>query len=295
MDDASPSPPGLKPNLNHEVDLPSDETVYIATRRGRLLDLAIVLIVVTLIILVEAGYLPQRQLGFVCDDPKLSYPYAGDSIPTTALLIISYSFPLLYIGVMEYVCGVRGRNLGASLLKWYREFLIGINIALVLCQLSKVLTGELRPHFFHTCAPDVAKTCLPGQYVSDYVCTSKFPHRLIKDTFRSFPSGHTAVSTYAAAFTSYYVHYRYNLRTWGAWIKPMLISFTLLWAPFTSFSRLTDNRHHWWDVLAGLCIGLFASVYTVNVLCEKFNRNETRRRNDIPLTAPLLINNNECS
>lgn len=284
-----------KTNLNYvaeeNIEVEVNTTVNIITRRGKLLDLIIIITVVSLIILVEAGYLPQRHLGFVCRDQNLSYPYLGDSISTTMLMVFSYSLPLIYIGIMEYIHGARGRKLGSSMLKWYREFLIGINIALVLCQLSKVLTGELRPHFFHTCAPDAANVCVTGDFIIDYVCTSKFPSRLVKDTFRSFPSGHTAVSTYAAAFTASYVHYRYNLRTWGTWIKPMAMTFTLLWAPFTAFSRLTDNRHHWWDVMAGLGIGLFASIYTVKSLCENFIEYQQKRRNNIPLSTYLIENN----
>lgn len=42
---------------------------------------------------------------------------------------------------------------------------------------------------------------------------------------------------------------------------PTIQAFFLLFALLCSISRITDNRHHWWDVLAGAKIGiLFASL-----------------------------------
>jgi phosphatidate phosphatase len=39
----------------------------------------------------------------------------------------------------------------------------------------------------------------------------------------------------------------------------------LLWPIFCSISRITDHRHHYWDVAAGLVIGVVMAIFTVNI------------------------------
>lgn len=63
---------------------------------------------------------------------------------------------------------------------------------------------------------------------------------------QSFPSAHTSVSFQAARFT----HKRYG-RKWGV---PMYVA-----ASFVGYSRIEDDRHDEWDVLAGAAIGILAA------------------------------------
>lgn len=49
---------------------------------------------------------------------------------------------------------------------------------------------------------------------------------------------------------------------------PTLQSIFLLCAALCSFSRITDHRHHWWDVLAGAIIGI--GFATATVICFSF-------------------------
>lgn len=48
---------------------------------------------------------------------------------------------------------------------------------------------------------------------------------------------------------------------------------TCLWTVICSVTRISDNRHHWWDVLAGDILGLAFSVLTVTVACRRFRFN----------------------
>lgn len=66
----------------------------------------------------------------------------------------------------------------------------------------------------------------------------------------SFPSAHTSVSFQAARFA----HKRYG-RKWGV---PMYVA-----ASFVGYSRIEDDRHDEWDVLAGAAIGILtAELFT---------------------------------
>lgn len=62
----------------------------------------------------------------------------------------------------------------------------------------------------------------------------------------SFPSAHTSVSFQAARFA----HKRYG-RKWGI---PMYVA-----ASFVGYSRIEDDRHDEWDVLAGAAIGILSA------------------------------------
>lgn len=49
---------------------------------------------------------------------------------------------------------------------------------------------------------------------------------------------------------------------------PTIQSIVLLYALLCSISRITDNRHHWWDVLAGAKIGIIFSSLVVSLWFE---------------------------
>lgn len=53
-------------------------------------------------------------------------------------------------------------------------------------------------------------------------------------------------------------------------VKPWLQCLAVLWGIGCSLSRITDNRHHWWDVAIGSLLGLLFSLFTVRVLCNSF-------------------------
>jgi RsiW-degrading membrane proteinase PrsW (M82 family) len=48
-------------------------------------------------------------------------------------------------------------------------------------------------------------------------------------------------------------------------LVPWLQCFCLMWAMVCSFTRITDHRHHWWDVLAGFLLGAVMAIFTVSV------------------------------
>lgn len=56
----------------------------------------------------------------------------------------------------------------------------------------------------------------------------------------------------------------------GRVLKPFLISLCLLWGVIVSLSRISDRRHHWWDVLAGSILGVATATYTAMTLCKRF-------------------------
>ncbi|GLH06132.1 Uncharacterized protein GBIM_11635, partial [Gryllus bimaculatus] len=151
--------------------------------------------VVTFLALAESGLVPSTKAGFFCDDPAISFRFRGDTVSLTTLLATTALAPLLVVR-----CCSRGRrNADATLLTvlfvsqvwlveawgrrphdfaatessktrsevgarltafWYREYLLGLGLVLLVTDFAKLLVGEPRPHFLHTCRPN----CTAGHH-----------------------------------------------------------------------------------------------------------------------------------
>lgn len=48
-------------------------------------------------------------------------------------------------------------------------------------------------------------------------------------------------------------------------LLPTVQAIFLLWALLCAVSRITDHRHHWWDVLAGSIFGTISAILTVSI------------------------------
>lgn len=53
---------------------------------------------------------------------------------------------------------------------------------------------------------------------------------------------------------------------------PLLQVLCIVYACVCSLSRLTDHRHHWWDVLAGAVMGVLTVLYTVSIYFVEITR-----------------------
>lgn len=42
----------------------------------------------------------------------------------------------------------------------------------------------------------------------------------------------------------------------------------LTWALVCSLTRITDKRHHWWDVAAGMLLGSLTALYSISIISK---------------------------
>jgi phosphatidate phosphatase len=56
--------------------------------------------------------------------------------------------------------------------------------------------------------------------------------------------------------------FKWNHRT--VFLVPLVQLLALTFAIVASLTRVTDHRHHWWDVLIGFFIGVSTAYYTVS-------------------------------
>jgi phosphatidate phosphatase len=110
------------------------------------------------------------------------------------------------------------------------------------------------------------------EYISQYECTNKEPSPYqMRDVSRSFPSGHACISTYAALFMIWYLQCRLP-KIQSLFIVPFIQVVLALIVSLCSVSRVTDNRHHWVDVIGGVILGTIFAIYTCHVLLNNFSR-----------------------
>lgn len=250
-------------------------------------------VVVLFIAVSEFGWFPEvARRGFYCDDRSIQRPYNGDTI-TAGVIVVSGLLPLLLIwlaealfyspSAVEYtkIADAPSSRCSTSWRQgwfWFKKYGRGLLLKLLVVDTLKIFAGEHRPHFLDTCRPNVV--CEGNEYISKYTCTNtdERPY-FIRDASKSFPSGHSSVSVYGAIFMIWYLQCRApKLRSSMA--LPLCQMLLATWAMFCSLSRIIDNRHHWWDVLAGAMIGAVTAFLTCTLSCKNF-------KNVKPATSPI--------
>ncbi|XP_026493081.2 phospholipid phosphatase 2-like isoform X1 [Vanessa tameamea] len=242
-------------------------------------DVPLFLIVTILVGLFEFGVIPHYKSGFYCNDPALSFPFKGDTVKMEVIMstIILLPFALVFITelvLFDATYSIRAKFDFTSKItfKIFRNYLCGLIFNLGIVEVMKGITGNPRPTFFAICEPDTAKTCNGSEYVNTFECTStRFSSWYQSDSYHSFPSGHTSLSLYCGFFMAWYLQRRaFDWRHRTVLVVPLLQLLCLTYVAVCSLTRITDHRHHWWDVLTGAVVGVVTMLYTVLALCNNF-------------------------
>lgn len=210
------------------------------------------------------------RLGFHCDDDSIRYPYHKDTVPVHYLFACTHSviWILACFELVNFYLKRRSQRnwvkLGSRFYHVSMYFLYGMWSALLLCQIFKISVGRLRPHFLAVCQPNV--TCVHDQtidayngdrYIEQYGCTTendpKMAWRLLQMR-HSFFSGHATIAMYAAVYLIIYIQYHVVSKTCH-FLKLLVQNLILSLGFWVGLTRVTDNMHHWSDVLVGYLVG----------------------------------------
>lgn len=94
---------------------------------------------------------------------------------------------------------------------------------------------------------------------SSSVCTRT---ELLKDGFKSFPSGHSSFSFGGLGYLSLYLAGKLHLfDERGHIYKSIVVLAPLILAALIAISRVDNYRHHWQDVTVGAIIGTIFAVF----------------------------------
>ncbi|XP_039759504.1 phospholipid phosphatase 2-like isoform X1 [Pararge aegeria] len=244
-------------------------------------DIPLLVTVLLLIGLFEYGVIPHYKNGFFCNDPALSFPFKGDTVSMEVIVSTILLLPFALIFITEiilfdstYTMRTKLNYVSRKTAILYRNYIYGLFFNLMTVEVMKGITGNPRPTFFDICEPDTLKTCNGSEYVSTFQCTStRFAKWYQTDSYHSFPSGHTSLSVYCGLFMAWYLQQRaFNWRHRTVFLVPLAQLLCITYTAVCSLTRITDHRHHWWDVLVGAGIGVITLLFTVLVICDNFKR-----------------------
>ncbi|XP_073814214.1 wunen-2 [Musca autumnalis] len=219
--------------------------------------------------------------GFFCNDDSLMHPYHESTMPSWLLYLMCFVVPISMITMVEFFKANSHKmrsfgNLSASnYYFWHLEIpdwtiecykrigllIFGSGVCELTTDIAKYSIGRLRPHFFAVCQPILpdGSTCEnplnEGRYIEEFTCRSlNYSAKIIKESHLSFPSGHASFTCFTMIYTAIYLHKRLTCSR-SKMFKHLLQFIFLMFAWYTSLTRVSDYKHHWTDVLAGALIG----------------------------------------
>ncbi|XP_026195577.1 phospholipid phosphatase 2 [Anabas testudineus] len=212
------------------------------------------------------------QRGIYCDDKSISYPYRKDTIShgTMAAVTIICSIVIITTGEAYLVHTKRLHSNSqfnqylSALYKVVGTFLFGGAVSQSLTDLAKFTIGRPRPNFLSVCAP---VNC--NGYVLHINCTGH--HRNVTESRLSFYSGHSSFGMYCMLFLSLYVQARMQGK-WTRLVRPTIQFFLVAFALYVGYTRVSDFKHHWSDVLVGLLQGALIAVLIVRYVSDFFKQ-----------------------
>ncbi|KAJ5287777.1 hypothetical protein N7478_003463 [Penicillium angulare] len=209
---------------------------------------------------------------------SLQYPYAvHERIPIAYALCISGAFPLVLIIVYTlFIDGlfshhktqdpVSGKRKLRGPWRWKDRLwemncgilglLLSQALAFLITQVLKNACGKPRPDLIDRCQPLGGSVDAKIYGLSNSsICTGEAS--LIKDGFRSWPSGHSSSSFAGLFYTSLWLGGKLHImdNRGEAW-KSLLVTIPILAATLVAVSRIMDARHHPFDVITGSLLGV---------------------------------------
>ncbi|CAF0930169.1 unnamed protein product [Adineta steineri] len=254
-----------------------------------LLDILCLLILLIITLITHFVAKPFAR-GFSCSDTTIRYPLRDDTIPVYAAVLLSIGLPLAIMWFTEVFkrfyysiyprqrfvtrldfCGMRSINISPIVRNLYMltvTFAYGYLATWVLTEITKNFVGELRPDFIAICRPTYNCSAVTSLYqydtylqdTVDYTCQNT-DTSAVRDARRSFFSGHTSPVFYGFAFLIMYIHVAWSWRHLGIIGHLFQVGLAIL-ACYIGYTRISDYRHHWWDVLVGAIVGSLVAFVT---------------------------------
>ncbi|XP_071545338.1 phospholipid phosphatase 1-like isoform X2 [Panulirus ornatus] len=263
------------------------DVMQCASRRvlRTLLDVFLYTTVATALALTLLGVVSPSHTVVSCNDPSIKRTYQRDSVSVTMLLCVSLFLPFFVMLALEWAVPptslVHGKSPFRSGLRrswsYITDLFVGGLFMFFINDVAKTVTSEPRPHFWDTCSPNITSEQCQQQYVTvtwrDCTNPYQLSHPRLIDSMKSFPSGHASLSVFSSIFMIVYI----KQRLWGRWSMLVAPWLQLLWGVWTLLccqSRIWDNRHHWWDVLAGGLLGAFGAFITLHYFSNWFIRED---------------------
>jgi diacylglycerol diphosphate phosphatase/phosphatidate phosphatase len=194
------------------------------------------------------------------DDPALfGLRYTvHERVPNFALYLISGVSPFLLQTAVNYF-SVRSF--------WdFHNSSLGLTLALALTgsitQVIKVTVGRPRPDLLDRCQPPPGLNDPEYRLFDSSICTQTDTY-IMRDGFRSFPSGHSSMAFAGLGFFAFYLAGKVHLFDRRGTAGKAWLSLTpFIGATLVGISRSMDYRHHWQDILVGSLLGTIMAYFS---------------------------------
>ncbi|KAI9879815.1 MAG: hypothetical protein M1830_006997 [Pleopsidium flavum] len=134
--------------------------------------------------------------------------------------------------------------------------LLSEGAAFVITGALKNATGKPRPDLIDRCQPLAGSADPPVYGLSSSDICKPTNHAILKDGFRSFPSGHSSSAFAGLFYLSLYLAAKLHvLDNRGEVWKTFVVLVPTLGAALIAVSRIMDARHHPFDVISGSLLG----------------------------------------
>lgn len=161
-----------------------------------------------------------------------------------------------------------------NVLRCFLGLLLAIILSIHVTQFLKMMIGRARPDFMSRClGTEVADPKLLPLRPNGSIDIHKCPNadkELIRDGYRSFPSGHASGSFAGLGFLSIWLAGLLGVFDGDGKVWRVLVSLLPLnLAAYISLTRLLDYRHHWDDLAIGAIIGVLSALVGHLVYCGR--------------------------
>ncbi|KAK4426718.1 Lipid phosphate phosphatase 2 [Sesamum alatum] len=182
----------------------------------------------------------------------MKYPFKKDTVPMWAVPIYTVILPstifLVYYYNKRDVYDLHHAILGLA---------YSLLVTAVITDSIKDAVGRPRPNFFYRCFPDGIAIFDPND--GNVLCTGD--KKVIKEGYKSFPSGHSSWSFAGLGFLALYLCGKIKVFDEnGHAAKLCVVLLPYLCAALVAVSRVDDYWHHWTDVFAGSILGAVVSL-----------------------------------
>nr|XP_035145932.2 phospholipid phosphatase 2-like isoform X1 [Callithrix jacchus] len=213
--------------------------------------------------------------GFYCRDDSIRYPYRPDTITHGLMAGVTITATVILVSAGEAYLVHTDRlysrsdfnNYVAAVYKVLGTFLFGAAVSQSLTDLAKYTIGRLRPNFLAVCDPEWSRINCLAYVQLERVCRGNAAD--ITEARLSFYSGHASFGMYCMVFLALYVQARLCWK-WARLLRPTVQFFLVAFALYVGYTRVSDHKHHWNDVLAGLLQGALVAGLTVRYISDFF-------------------------
>ncbi|KAI9315608.1 phosphatidic acid phosphatase type 2/haloperoxidase [Dichotomocladium elegans] len=218
-----------------------------------------VLVILMIIVFFSIDNILPYRREFSLQDKTLMYTHKpDDTVPPYALMLTSIVAPMFFIALISLFYQRSFRDCHSGIL----GLCLALSMTIMVTDVVKITAGRPRPDFLARCQPHPGAIDPPMGLSNWTVCTTPIDSAVMRDAFKSFPSGHASFSFAGLGYLSFYLAGKMRLfDERGHTYKIFTIIVPPIVALLIAITRMRDYRHHWQDLLVGGVLGSVCAIF----------------------------------